>query len=229
MNPAIGEYVALLRQRWRWPMWGALVVVLAVIAVLLIMPTTHESRFTVFVRTPGDVSKVVDGGDSYARGRAQTYAAMAGNSVVAQRVISDLKLDMTAEELASGVQGSARPGTALIDVTVRTTGDADARQAATVYARELAAEVAEIESVPGALVPRAELVTVDEPTPPRRVVADGLPLFAVIGAAAILGAMLGVAGAVLVEVTRKRRVVDGYGDDDMSARHRASGMTGESI
>ena len=41
------------------------------------------------VRTPGDIGQSVDGGDSYAQRRAETYAALATSTTVSTRVIAD--------------------------------------------------------------------------------------------------------------------------------------------
>ena len=54
-----------------------------------------------------------------------------------------------------------------------------------------------LESVPGSLVPRAELVVVDPPRPPIRVVAWGAPVWIVLLGAAFIGLVLGSMGAVL--------------------------------
>jgi len=48
------------------------------------------STATIFVRTPGDVGRVRDGGSTYAAARANTYASLARSTSVAARVITDL-------------------------------------------------------------------------------------------------------------------------------------------
>ena len=72
-----------------------------------------------FVRTPGDVSRVQDGGDSYAQGRAGTYAALVKSTSVSSRVVADLGLGPHAGELCpKRIQATHPRGTALIDIAV---------------------------------------------------------------------------------------------------------------
>jgi capsular polysaccharide biosynthesis protein len=200
MTSVLTDYLLVLRLRWRWVAWGVLISLGATTILLLLPPPTYRSDATVFVRTPGDVSRVVDGGDRYAQSRAKTYAALAGSSRVSGRVISDLGLDSQPAGLSGRVTATNRPDTALIDVSVSARSAADAQHTATVFLTEYAALVRELESVPGSLVPRAELVVVDPPGQATRVIAWGAPLPAVLIAAALLGALLGAAGAVLRSV-----------------------------
>ena len=99
--------------------------------------------------------------------------------------------------LSKHVKAKARTGTVLIDIAVDAPSAAEAARTATVLYSELSAMVRSLESVPGALVPRAELVQVNPPGPPVRVVAWGLPIPAVLAGAALIGLTLGAAGAVI--------------------------------
>jgi capsular polysaccharide biosynthesis protein len=197
MNAALTAYVRVLRTRWRWLVWGVLVALGATTVLLILQPTLYRVQQTVFVRTPGDVSRVIDGGDTYAQGRAKTYAAIASSPSLSQRVISDLGLDLDPEVLSKHIKAEARTGTVLIDIAVEAPSAAEATRTATALYSELSAMVRSLESVPGALVPRAELVQVNPPGPPVRVVAWGLPIPAVLAGAALIGLTLGAAGAVI--------------------------------
>src|ERR1700736_4235103 len=118
MSTALVQYGRLLRRRWRWIMWGILLALAATTAFLTLQPPLYRSQAAVFVRTPGDVSLVEDGGDSYAQGRAGTYAALAKSTSVSSRVIADLGLDLKPEILSRRIQANHREGTALIDIAV---------------------------------------------------------------------------------------------------------------
>lgn len=205
MNPAMTEYWSILRRRWRWLAWGVLLGLSAATALLILNPPLYRSEATVFVRTPGDVSTVVDGGDSYAQGRARTYAALAGNPAITARVASDLGLEIEPDRLSRRVHASNRPGTALIDVVVSAPSPSEAERTATVLLDEFAATVRTLEAVPGSLVPRAELIVVNPPGRPIRVVAWGSPVAVVLVAAAGGGLVLGALGAVLAAVFRPPR------------------------
>ena len=54
-----------------------------------------------------------------------------------------------------------------------------------------------LEAVPGNLTPRAELVVVDPPSQPTRVMAWGAPLYPFVVGPVFLGAFLGALGAVM--------------------------------
>lgn len=197
MTGPITEYGRVLRDRWRWPVWGALLAVAAATLLLLIHPPLYRYEATVFVRTPGDVSRVLDGGDSYAQARARTYAALARSDDTAARVIADLGLDATPDELLRRVSAANPSGTVLIDFEFGARSPEEAEQIATVLLSELTATVRTLEAVPGSLVPRAELVVVDTPAPAPRVVFLGatVPVFLLM--ATVAGLLLGATAAVL--------------------------------
>jgi capsular polysaccharide biosynthesis protein len=197
MNTPVAEYIGVLRSRWRWIMWGILLMLIAATAFLVLQPPLYRSEATVFVRTPGDVSRVLDGGNTYAQGRAATYAALAGSTSVSSRVIADLGFNLNPEVLSERIQATNLRGTVLIHIAVSAPTAAEAQRTATVFLSEFAATVRTLESVPGSLVPRAELVVVDPPGRPVRVVAWGVPLPVFLLCAALIGLVLGSAGAVL--------------------------------
>jgi capsular polysaccharide biosynthesis protein len=200
MNPALAGYLRVVRIRWRWVMWGVLIALSAATILLFFPPSTYRSGATVFVRTPGDVSRVLDGGDLYAQGRAKTYAALVGSPSVSARVIADLGLHLEPENLSGRIEATNPPGTALIDISVTAPSAAEAQKTATVFLSEYAAMVRDLESIPGSLVPRAELVVVDPPGEPTRVIAWGAPLPVVLVGAALMGLILGATAAVLRSV-----------------------------
>lgn len=177
--------------------WGVLVAVGAATVLLILQPPMYQSHSTVFVRTPGDVSRVVDGGDTYARERAITYARVAGSTNVSARVIADLGLDLDPATLSSRIKAKNPPGTALIDISVSAPSAAEALQTATVFLYEYAAMVRTLELVPGSLVPRAELVVVDPPGQPTRAIAWGIPVPIVLLSAALLGLVTGATVAAV--------------------------------
>jgi capsular polysaccharide biosynthesis protein len=197
MNSVLTEYLRVVRARWRWLVWGVLTALGATTVFLLVQPPMYRSDATVFVRTPGDVSLVVDGGDLYAQGRAKTYAALANSPSVSARVIADLGLDLQPETVSGLTKATNPPGTALIDVSISAPTATEAQQTATVFLTEYAAMVSGLESIPGLLVPRAELVVVDPPGRPARVIAGGLPVSFVLLGAALIGLVLGATAAVL--------------------------------
>jgi capsular polysaccharide biosynthesis protein len=185
-----------------------LLALVATTAFLVLQPPLYRSEATIFVRTPGDVSRVRDGGSTYAAARANTYAALARSTSVAARVITDLGLDLDPEILSSRINAVNPAGTALIDISVRAPSAAEAQRTATVLIAEYAGTVRALESVPGSLVPRAELVVVDPPGPAARVSLWDASIPVVLLCAALLGLVLGlvaVMGSIFGSSARDRR------------------------
>jgi capsular polysaccharide biosynthesis protein len=209
MSTTLAQYGGLLRSGWRWVMWGILLALVVTTAFLNLWPPLYRSEATVFVRTPGDVSSVQDGGDSYAQGRAGTYAALANSTSVSSRVIADLGQDLKPEILSQRIQATHRAGTALIDIAVSAPSAAEAQRTATVLLSEYAATVQSLESVPGSLVPRADLVVVDPPGRPIRIGVFGAPVSVVLLGATLVGLVIGSLAAVLGSIS-KRPAHDGW-------------------
>jgi capsular polysaccharide biosynthesis protein len=197
MSPTLARYSALLVARWRWVVWGILSALLVATVALVITPPVYRSEATVFVRTPGDVTRVQDGGDLFARARVETYAALAKGTGVSTRVVNDLGYHLTPEEFSRRIEAKSRPNTALLDLAVEAPSAGEAQRGLTVLISELESTVRALEAVPGAVVPRAELVVVDPPGSAHRVVAWGLPVVKVLIGVVLLGALLGALGAVL--------------------------------
>jgi capsular polysaccharide biosynthesis protein len=202
MSSILTRYGGLLLSRWRWIMWGVVLTLVATTVFLILWPPLYRSEATVFVRTPGDVSEVEDGGDSYAQARARTYAALARSTSVSSRVIADLGLDLNPEILSQRIHATHPRGTVLINIAVSAPSAPEAQRTATVLLSEYATTVRTLESVPGSLVPRAELVVVDPPGRPTRIVAWGAPIPVVLVSAILIGLFLGSLGAVLRSVIK---------------------------
>jgi capsular polysaccharide biosynthesis protein len=211
-------YLGLLRAKWRWLSWGVLIALAVTTAALVATPPLYRCEATLFVRTPGDVTSVVDGGDSYAQGRARTFAALADNPALTSRVVTDLGLDLAPESLTERVDAENPPGTALVEVAVSSPSPSEARRTATVLIEELTATVDGLETVPGSLVPRAELVVINPPSAEVRVSAWGLPVAAVLAGAALTGVVVGAMCVVLtsVRVSAKR---PSTGDESFADEH----------
>jgi capsular polysaccharide biosynthesis protein len=203
MTAAVTAYIDVLRTRWRWTLWGVLIVLAVTTLFLVLAPRMYRTHAVVFVRTPGDVSRVLDGGDTYANGRAKTYAALAGSTSVSERVIADLRLDLDPQTLSERIKAANPPGTALINITVDAPTAADVQRIANVFLSEYEKTVRALELVPGSLVPRAELVVVDPPSQPSRVVEWGVPTPVVLLGAALIGLVLGATAAVLRSILER--------------------------
>lgn len=213
------NYGVIVRARWRWVAWGIIGALAVTAAVLLLWPPLYRSEAMVFVRTPGDVSQSVDGGDLYAQSRAQTYAALAKSTAISSRVIADAGLKLTPQQLARRVQARHLGGTALLEIRVNAPSPDEAVRTAQALLTELSAEVRTLEAVPGSLTPRAELVVVDPPSRPTRIMAWGAPLYPFLLGPVFLGAFLGALGAVIRAMTS---TAGGGSSPPTSGRHYRS-------
>lgn len=208
MNPTLTQYGHILRPRWRWVAWGAVAAMTLTAAVLLLWPPRYRTEAMVFIRTPGDISQVVDGGDTYAQTRAETYAALARSTAVSSRVVADTGLQLSPQKLASRIQVRHLGGTALLQVRVTGPSPDEARRTADALLTELAEEVRTLEAVPGGLLPRAELVVVDPPSAPNRILTWGIPLYPFVIGPVFLGAFLGALAAVVRGTKANAAVAD---------------------
>ena len=197
MSSALLCYARLLRARWRWVAWGAILAAVSTAVFLVVWPPLYRTEAVVFIRTPGDVSMAVDGGNLYAQSRAETYVALARSNGVASRVVADLGLNLSPQKLSRRVQARHIGQTALVQVRVGAPSAEESRRTTEVLLNELAAEVRNLETIPGELLPRAELVVIDPPSRPMRVVAWGAPIYVVLIGTLVMGAFLGALGVVI--------------------------------
>lgn len=191
------QYAHIVRARWRWVAWGLVAATALTAAALVFWPPRYRTEAIIFVRTPGDVSQVIDGGDTYAQTRAETYAVLARTSEISSRVIADTGLQLSPQKLAQRVEARHLGGTALLQIRVSAPSPDEARRTAQALITELTEEVRMLEAVPGGLTPRAELVVVDPPSEPVRTIAWGVPLYPLVVGPLVLGAFLGALAAVL--------------------------------
>ena len=185
------HYGLIVRARWRWVAWGMISAVAATAAVLLLWPPLYRSEAVVFVRTPGRCQPVRGRRGHVRPDRAETYSALAKSAAISARVIADTGLDQSPQTFAGRVTARHLGGTALLQIAVGAASPDEARRAAQALLTELNAEVRTLEAVPGSLIPRAELIVVDPPSRPSRVIAGGAPLYPFVIGPVFIGAFLG--------------------------------------
>jgi hypothetical protein len=107
-----------------------------------------------------------------------------------------------------------------------------------VLLEEYAATVRSLESVPGSVVPRADLVVVDPPGRPVRVVAGGVPVTVLLLGASLIGLFIGLVAVVLRSIAERppqdqaeassvatasaSAVIDPTAHERLHGRHRSS-------
>jgi polysaccharide biosynthesis transport protein len=171
---------------------------------------TYTSSTQLFVGAVG-ATQTADAyeGNLFSQERVASYAQILTSRDLAQRVVEELKLPMTAEELAAEVSAAPVPDTVVLDVQVTDTSAQRAQEIATSLGSEFAAQVTALETPAGASSSTVKVSTIQTPDfNPEPVSPD---VFGNLGRGAAIGLVLGVGLALLR--TRTDRTV--RGDDDV--------------
>jgi Mrp family chromosome partitioning ATPase/capsular polysaccharide biosynthesis protein len=198
MNSALSEYAVVLRRWWRIVAALALGFFTLAAVYLIVSPAPYRSTAMLFVSTPRDDAQTAYLGDLYVKERLRAYAALGHSTEIARRVIDDVGLHMSPGTLAGETKLVPDPGSALLLLT--TVGDTPQKAQAigNAYVVELRRGVGVLESVSGALTPRADLIPVQPPTLGRR--GRQFPPWMILGAAGWFGLLTGVFAAVVVSL-----------------------------
>lgn len=229
------DYIRILRKNWLLILLAAVLGTAGAGAFSLLSTPLYQASTTLYVSvrsaSESGVSELTQGG-SYARSQVLSYADVIGSAVVLERVVEDLKLDMTVAELAEMVSASSPADTVLLEIDV--TGP-DAGQAAAI-ADSVGANFSEVVSKvlepaeAGGTSP-VQVSTIEPATAPLEPVSPNTTRNLALGL--LLGLMAGVGLAVLrfaldthirspqdVERLTDAPVLAGIVDDPKAERHR---------
>jgi capsular exopolysaccharide synthesis family protein len=158
----------------------------------------YQAGSQIFVSTRGTASLAeLNEGSSFTQARVQSYAQIISSPRITVPVVAELKLDLTADQLASEISASVEFDTVLIDITVRDTEAKRAAQIANAVAAESSRQIVGLESSPGQPSP-VEIGVTRIAAAPSAPVSPRPSLDAAAGL--LLGLLLGVGLAVLREV-----------------------------
>src|SRR3954465_3213896 len=102
------------------PAMGLLIGGLAALAISLSIAPVYTTHIQLFVSTTDSTStSAVFQGSQFSQQRVASYATHVSGEEVSDRVIRDLGLNMTAEDLGRRITASVVPDTVLLDVTVK--------------------------------------------------------------------------------------------------------------
>lgn len=193
----------------------ALVAILASLYVLA-TPKKYASTSTLFVSTPSSdpASSNVYQGAQYSQLRVQSYVNMVSGPELAQQVINQLHLKMSAGALSSEISATNQANTVLLNVTV-TDHDPDlALRINQAVVAQLIQTITQIETPPGAKVPLIKVTVVDParfsatPVSPKK--TTDITLGIIVGL--LLGLGIAVAREVLDNSVKDLRDVHGLAD-----------------
>lgn len=189
------QALAALRATWWLPLVGVLVGGGVAAAVCLLQTPVYTSSTQFFVSTT-DATSTSDvlSGSQFSQQRVASYARLLTSDRLLGRVIDQLKLDRTPEQLADDVTATAVPDTVLLEVSVTDTSAERARDIARAVGNQFASMVTEIEATAGTSASPVKVTVIDVPDVPDapsepqwiRNLAVGLVAGLLIGAALAL-------------------------------------------
>lgn len=140
------QFLAVIRRRWRSIVGLVLVAVAISAAITFTRTPQYESSTKVFLRV--DTTNMTDAyaASFFLNSRAAAYADVAKSTDLAQRVIDQLDLDVTAQDLSSRISAQVVESTTSIQITVRDDNARDAQKLADVTTDEFTKYVAGLET-----------------------------------------------------------------------------------
>jgi capsular polysaccharide biosynthesis protein len=195
MTLTLAQYLRLWRRRWATVIFVAAITGVSAGAAALATPAQFEATARFYVAPAGDLTLEARHGRLYAQERANSYVRLAAGTQLAERVVTALRLDMSAQELAARIAVTPLRNTALVDVTAKAGSAREAGDLANTAVAELGRMVQASATQSGGGLPSATVVVVDEAFAPAEPIGP-TPLQTAF-AATLGGLLLGVLAAVL--------------------------------
>lgn len=145
------DYLRVVRTYWKAIVAFTLLATLTAFGWTVLQPKIYSSDSSGIVVTPGsDNVSLSLAGDSLAKAKVKNYESVAKSRLVADRVITDLGLNTTADALLGTISVKVPLDTAEIRVTAQSKDPATAQRVADAWVNGLAAQVEAIETAPPA-------------------------------------------------------------------------------
>ncbi|WP_194837299.1 Wzz/FepE/Etk N-terminal domain-containing protein [Nocardia sp. XZ_19_369] len=197
------EYWRIIRRRWAVIVVAVLVCLAAAAGYSQTIPVTYKASSSMYVSmaTGTSVNDSYQGGLA-AQQRVRSYLDLLTSASVAQRVIDDRGLRMSAGELRGRIAASSPPATAILQVAV--TGDTavEARDLADAVVAQFRRLVDELETTQLGVAPAARVAVVDRAELPAAPAGSGRTRLLALGLFA--GLALGCAAALVRDRTDRR-------------------------
>jgi capsular exopolysaccharide synthesis family protein len=156
-----------------------------------VTPKSYTATTTLFLGSPASVDSAgAYSGDLFSQQRATTYSNLVASRDLAVKVIDDLGLSMTPEELSTEVTASQVPKTVLVDLSVTDTSATRAADIANAYASAFVSYVARLETPVGAATPTSVVTVIQNAEAPTSPTAPNMPLNVALGA--VVGLVIGL-------------------------------------
>lgn len=203
---SLTDYLRIARRFWKGIVALVLVSTVAAFGWYLIQPRIYSAEASGMVISSGaDNLSWSLAGDSLAKSKAKSYKAVAESASVADRVISDLSLPTTAQDLLGNVAVTVPTDGTEIRVDARDRDPVQAQKVANDWVKALAAQVSDLERDANAntrgnpavkVVPLVTAMVPTEPVSPKLTLALGV---GVVG-----GLLLGLAYAFIRDRVDRR-------------------------
>jgi receptor protein-tyrosine kinase len=168
---------------------GVVVGLVASIAISTLVPQTYEANSRLFLGSPASADSAgAYNGDLFSQQRAATYAQLVGNRDLAVKVIDDLGLTVSPEELAAQVTGAQVPKTVLMEISATDSSAQGAADLADAYATNLVAYIKRLETPIDSNQPTSVVTVVQQAEVPSAPVSPSYVLNALLGM--LLGAVV---------------------------------------
>ncbi len=223
------DYVRAVRAHWVLAVVMLLLSVSAAGAVTVLMTPEYTATTRLFVSTPETESTTTAyQGSQFSQQRVLSYAEIIRGKNVAQLVIDELGLDISAGALAGQVTTAVVPDTVLLDATVTDTSPLRAQTLANAVATKFIELVSQLETPVGAEAPLVVVTVVEAASLPGEPLIPDVPLNLSIGVMVgiLLGLGLPVARAALDNTVKsKSDIVDATGAPTIGAVMFDSGIS----
>lgn len=187
---ALGDYMRVLRKRWRWLAVCLVLGLGAAVALTLATTPKYQATAQLFVasgeiNTTGELAQ----GSTFAQNRVKSYVQVIPSDLVLDQV--GRSLGIPAAQLAGQVKASAPTDTVLIDVTATDTSPEQAALIANTVADRFPSVARSIEPARADQTPTVTVTVTERATVPTTPISPRMDLN--IGLGLLLGALLGLA------------------------------------
>jgi capsular exopolysaccharide synthesis family protein len=192
----------VLRRRWSWVAAGLLLGIAASSALTYATTPQYASSARLYVSSAQTKTSDALLSGQLSQQRIASYADLASGDELAESVIDDLGISMSAGELASKVTTEVVPSTVILQITVLDPEPKRAQALTQAYAEGLSDMIRQLETPPGRTVAPIKATIYDSASTPGGPVSPQPVRNLAIGV--ILGLLLGVGTALLRDVLDTR-------------------------
>jgi capsular exopolysaccharide synthesis family protein len=194
----LGEYLRILRTRWRLFAFCILVSMGAAAGLSIVQTPKYEASTQLFVAgSSNDIANAYTG-QLFSQQRVQSYVRIINSPQVADAVVQELGLSISSSAVASEISADAPPNTVLLNVHVTDTQPGRAQAIANAVSAQFATLAGQLETPAGSSTSPVKVSVVKSAALPTTPVSPKTRRNIILGA--LLGLLAG-AGAVVLRET----------------------------